>query len=114
MFKNANEVAEATNEEILAIVSESWRAVLSDILDKDSLDVFKKAREVEEEAEKIAFAIRERYNSIVEEIEKSDEDDDYDEYEIDVFMNSIASCLGQCYNSEYTRRPDYFWKPSTC
>jgi|SRR5690606_17937128 len=110
MFKSATEVQDVSDETILEIVKNGWDTSLSDILDTVSIDVLAEAKRIELEAEKIAFAIRNRYNSILE----NDESDEDDESLIDEFMNQIASELGQCYNGEYEYQPDYFWVPSTC
>lgn len=112
MFIEVKDVALVSDETIKEIVSKGWNAGLSDILSPDNLGILKAAKEIETEAEKIAFAIRNRYNNIIENEDESDED--YDEDAIDEFMNNIADELGQEYNGEYEYRPDYFWIPSTC
>lgn len=110
MFKNVDDVKNASNETIVEIVGEGWNANLSDILTEEDCDILNKAKVIEEKAENIAFAIRDRFNQIVE-----DESCEYeDEDDIDEFMNSIAYDLGMHYNGEYEHRPDAFWIPSTC
>lgn len=110
MFKNVSDVQDATNSQIVEIVSKTWNAGLDDILTQEDLKTLKEAREIKTKAEDIAFAIRSRFNAIEEEGEAYDNDED----DIDEFMNSIASALDQNYNGEYEYRPDYFWTPSTC
>lgn len=117
MFKDVEQVASATDKEIKEVVAKSYNVSLSDILDSESADILEKAREIEIRAEKIAFAIRDRFNAIVEDEEPNedeDSEDDEDEDAIDEFMNEVASMLGQEYNSEYEYRPDAFWIQSTC
>lgn len=109
MFKNVEEVNNAPDETIINIVNNSWNANLNDILTTEDCNILEQAKLVETKAEEIAFAIRNRFNSIIE-----NDDNDEVEDDIDEFMNSIALNLNMKYNEDYQYRPDSFWIPSTC
>ena len=122
MFRNIEDVQNVTDAQIVALVNEGYNATLIDLVHPDELEAFKAAQKLvskyENSAEKIAFAVRDRFNQIVENTEDFEEtfgfDPDYQEENIDEFMNSIAGELGQQYNGEWEYRPDYFWTPSFC
>jgi hypothetical protein len=122
MFKNVEDVQNVTDAQIVTLVNEGWNACLADFVHEDELEAFIAARKLvskyENMAEKMAFAVRDRFNQILENTEDFEEtfgfDPDYQEENIDEFMNAIAGELGQNYNGEYEHRPDYFWTPSSC
>ena len=122
MFRNIEDVQNVTDDQIVNLVNEGWNACLGDLVHPDEYEAFVAARKLvskyENLAEKIAFAVRDRFNQIVENTEDFEETfgfrEDYQEDNIDEFMNAIAGELGQQYNGEWEHRPDYFWVPSNC
>jgi len=117
MFKTVEDVNNLSDAEILKLVKSCGD--VSDILHPEIYGRYLEAnsvvRESENLAEKIAFAIRDKYNSIIEnEDEISFDEDGFYEDDIDEFMNNIAYDLGKNYNGEYEFRPDSFWVPSVC
>jgi hypothetical protein len=122
MFKAIEDVQNVTDAQIVALVNEGYSATLSHFVHPDELQAFEAAQKLvskyENMAEKMAFAVRDRFNQILENTDDFEEtfgfDVDYQEENIDEFMNAIAGELGQQYNGEWEHRPDYFWTPSTC
>jgi hypothetical protein len=111
MFKNAKDVENFSDEQLVALVREqSYNVGSEDLLAPEIFQKYKEASAIvnstESEIEAISFAIRDRVQDIFDE---GDEED-----EIDEFMNGAAGIIGQYYNGEYEHRPDGFWIPSTC
>lgn len=111
MFKSVEDVNNANINTLVTLVREfSWKDGVSAILDQKLVKELKEAQEVVSKAEdlaaKIAFAIRNRVQEILDEEDHEDVTNE--------FMNCIAIELGQEYNGEYEYRPDYFWVQSTC
>ena len=122
MFRNVEDVQNVTDAQIVNLVNEGYNVGLEDLVHEDEYEAFVAARKLvskyENSAEKIAFAVRDRFNQIVENTEDFEGTfgfaPDYQDDNIDEFMNAIAGELGQQYNGESEDRPDYFWTPSYC